>query len=96
LEGGFDLAYTSTVEKGMSGGGVFIGGLLIGINGAHSKPLWPGQWNDQRGKPVDAVLNQKLDLVSLGISVPTIKAAMKAVVPPDARALQVQEGVRCR
>jgi hypothetical protein len=58
LEGGFDLAYTSTVEKGMSGGGVFIGGLLIGINGAHSKPLWPGQWNDQRGKPVDAVLNQ--------------------------------------
>ncbi len=95
LEGGFDLAYTSTVEKGMSGGGVFIGGVLIGINGAHANPLWPGQWNDQRGKPVDTLLNQKLELVSLGLSITKIQAAMKAAVPPNARALQALDRVRC-
>ena len=96
LEGGFDLAYTSTVEKGMSGGGVFIGGVLIGINGAHANPLWPGRWNDQRGKPVDTALNRKLELVSLGISVSTIQSAIKAAVMPDARALRGLEGFRCR
>lgn len=42
LEGGFDLAYTAAVQKGMSGGGVFNGGELVGINGAHANPLWPG------------------------------------------------------
>ena len=96
LEGGFDLAYTSTVEKGMSGGGVFVAGVLIGINGAHANPLWPGQWNDQRGKPVVIPLNQKLELVSLGISVSTIQSAIKAVVPPDAKALMTLEGIHCR
>ena len=96
LEGGFDLAYTSTVEKGMSGGGVFIGGVLIGINGAHANPLWPGQWNDQRGKPVETALNRKLELVSLGLSIPTIQAAIKAAVTPNARALSLLQGVRCR
>lgn len=95
LEGGFDLAYTSTVEKGMSGGGVFIGGVLIGINGAHANPLWPGQWNDQRTKPVEAALNKKLDLVSLGISISMIQAAIKAAGQPDAKALNTLRGVRC-
>ena len=95
LEGGFDLAYTSTVEKGMSGGGVFIGGALIGINGAHANPLWPGQWNDPKGKPVDAALNRRLELVSLGISVQTIQAAIKATAQPDAKVLKALEGVRC-
>ena len=96
LDGGFDLAYTSTVEKGMSGGGVFFGDVLIGINGAHANPLWPGQWNDRSGKPVDTMLNRKLELVSLGISIKSIQSAVKAAAPPDTRALQVLEGVRCR
>ena len=96
LEGGFDLAYTSTVEKGMSGGGVFIGGVLIAINGAHANPLWPGQWNDQHGKPVDSALNRRLELVSLGIAVPTIQTAIKAAVKPNARALTLLQGLRCR
>jgi len=96
LEGGFDLAYTAAIQKGMSGGGVFSGADLIGINGAHANPLWPGQWNDQNGRPVSASLNEKLELVSLGISVRTIQAALKAAVIPSATALNGLTAVACR
>lgn len=95
LEGGFDLAYTATVQKGMSGGGVFIGGELIGINGAHANPLWPGQWRDQRGKAVDEQLNSKLELVSLGISAEAIKAELKAAVVPGTVQLDTLSRVDC-
>lgn len=95
LEGGFDLAYTAAVQKGMSGGGVFNGGELIGINGAHANPLWPGQWRDQRGKAVDEQLNSKLELVSLGISADVIKAELKAAVVPGAEQLGSLGGVEC-
>jgi len=96
LEGGFDLAYTAALQKGMSGGGVFSGSDLIGINGAHANPLWPGQWNDQNGRPVSASLNEKLELVSLGISVRTIQAALNAAVIPSAAALNGLTAVACR
>lgn len=96
LEGGFDLAYTAAIQKGMSGGGIFSGSELIGINGAHANPLWPGQWNDQNGRPVSASLNEKLELVSLGISVRTIQAALKAAVIPSAAALNGLAAVACR
>lgn len=95
LEGGFDLAYTSEVQKGMSGGGVFSGGELIGINGAHANPLWPGQWRDQRGMPVDGQLNRKLELVSLGISGEAIKAELKTAVVPGTLQLNSLDGVDC-
>jgi len=84
LQGGFVLAYTSVVEKGMSGGGVFQGRRLIGINGAHSHPLWPGQWKDQSSKPVSLNLNQKLEQLSLGIPLETITLRLRgAVIPKD-------------
>ena len=82
LQGGFALAYTSVVEKGMSGGGVFQGQTLIGINGAHANPLWPGQWKDQGNKPVSMRLNRKLEQVSLGIPLQTIKLRLKTAVAP--------------
>jgi serine protease DegQ len=82
LQGGFSLAYTSVVEKGMSGGGVFQGRRLIGINGAHANPLWPGQWKDQGNKPVSAILNRKLEQVSLGIPLQTIKLKLKTTTAP--------------
>ena len=95
LEGGFDLAYTAAVQKGMSGGGVFVGGELIGINGAHANPLWPGVWRDQGGKAVEEQLNSKLELVSLGISTEVIKAELKAVAVPGAEQLSSLSGVEC-
>lgn len=95
LEGGFDLAYTAAVQKGMSGGGVFVGGELIGINGAHANPLWPGVWRNQEGKAVDEQLNSKLEIVSLGISAEVIKAELKAAVVPGAEQLRSLSGVDC-
>ena len=78
LQGGFALAYTSEVQKGMSGGGVFLGNRLIGINGTHPNPLWPGQWFQADGKAVPPELNAKLELVALGIPVSAIKQAINA------------------
>lgn len=95
LEGGFDLAYTAAVQKGMSGGGVFSGGELIGINGAHANPLWQGVWRDQDAKAVDEQLNNKLELVSLGISAEVIKAELKAAAVPGAEQLSSLNGVDC-
>lgn len=95
LEGGFDLAYSAEVEKGMSGGGLFAGRELIGINGAHAQPLWPGQWNDASGKPVSAALNEKLELVSLGLSAATIETALRSALPPSPAALAPLRSLRC-
>ena len=86
LQGGFDLSYTADVDKGMSGGGIFEGVELIGINGTHANPLWPGQWNRQDGKSIDDSLQQKLELVSLGISVSKIFSLLKSTFPPPADA----------
>ena len=96
LQGGFDLAYTAAVEKGMSGGGVFIGGQLIGINGTHSQPLWPGQWRQANGKPLPDDLNDKLELVALGISASTIEQALKTARQPDANGLAALTKTQCR
>lgn len=96
LEGGFDLAYSAAVAKGMSGGGVFAGSELIGVNGAHANPLWPGQWREQNGRPLPALLNEKLELVSLGISAGTIQAALRGARIPSAAALERLDAVRCQ
>ena len=83
LQGGFDLSYTAGVEKGMSGGGVFEGVELVGINGTHANPLWPGQWKRQDGKSIEDSLQQKLELVSLGISADKIVNLLRTATPPN-------------
>jgi len=95
LQGGFSLAYTATVEKGMSGGGLFSGTELIGINGAHANPLWPGRWQDVNGNPVNTQLNAKLELVALGISAGTIRATLQATTAPSPTALIRIRSVQC-
>lgn len=83
LQGGFDLTSTAAVRKGMSGGGLFLDARLIGISGTHADPLWPGALLDETGQPVDVLLNQKLELVSLGLSVSNIRQALKAAELPN-------------
>lgn len=95
LQDGLDLTYTAAVEKGMSGGGVFLGSELIGINSAHREPLWPGQWRDAKGQAVSDQLNQKLDLVSLGLSGKQINQAIKAAATPKGNDLNRLVGVEC-
>ncbi len=81
LEGGYTLTYTSEIDKGMSGGGIFDDNdRLIGINAAHQEPLWDANRKYQSGKPVTAKLNKQLDLVALGLSLQQVKEAIGSVV----------------
>lgn len=96
LQGGFDLVYTAPVQKGMSGGGVFVGRELIGINGAHANPLWPGQWRDQRGEAVDEQLNEKLELVSLGMSSTTITNTLMTLSIPGPGRVKDLATINCQ
>ena len=96
LQAGFDLAYTSEVQKGMSGGGLFIGRQLIGINGAHSRPLWPGQWLSESGRPVADDLNRKLEHVSLGLSIGSIQKVLRQSVVPTSTELRALNAVKCQ
>ena len=82
LQGGFQLAYTASITPGMSGGGIFQDGALIGINGAHSDPLWAGHWSYLNGQQVSTALDQKLDLLSLGIPADAISRQLDRLVPP--------------
>lgn len=93
LKEGFDLTYTASVQKGMSGGGIFVGDKLIGLNGAHPDPLWQGEWQRPNRTAVGERLNRQLELVALGLSsrhllpvldpaqTPTPPAAMPAAPP---------------
>ena len=89
LEEGYDTTYTAPVEKGMSGGGVFVDERLVAINGAHSDPLWDFHWKDRYGKPIDASLNEKLGLLSIGISVSTILREFKRVEGRNVTAVNI-------
>jgi len=83
LQGGFQLTYTASVTPGMSGGGIFQDGALIGINGAHSDPLWAGHWSYLNGQQVPNALDQKLDLLSLGIPADAIIRQLGGLLPPS-------------
>ncbi len=68
LEGGYTLTYTSQIDKGMSGGGVFDeDDRLIGINATHQEPLWDANWKYQSGKPVTIKMTQKINRLALGL-----------------------------
>lgn len=95
LQDGLDLTYTAAIEKGMSGGGVFLGSDLIGINSAHREPLWPGQWRDGKGEAVAEQLNQKLDLVSLGLSSKQINQVIRTTPAPGGAELNRLIGIEC-
>jgi hypothetical protein len=84
LEGGYDLAFGMTIGKGMSGGGLFLGTRLIGINGVHADPLWRSPWRKANGGLVSPELNRKLELVSMGISLGTIEALLRQTSRPSA------------
>lgn len=96
IEGGFDLTSTVAVGKGMSGGGLFLGDRLIGINGTHAHPLWTGVLLSESGTPIDAGLNQRLELVSLGVSANPIQHLIRSSVRPSRRELRGLDGLTCK
>ncbi len=95
IEGGFDLTSTVTVAKGMSGGGLFLGNRLVGINGTHAHPLWSGVLLSGAGQPMDPALNARLEQVSLGVSVTTIKRLLLSAAKPSPEELKGIETLNC-
>lgn len=88
LEGGYDLTFAMAIGKGMSGGGVFLGPRLIGINGVHADPLWRAAWRKADGGTITPGLNRKLELVSMGISLGTIEGLLSQTPQPLAQELR--------
>jgi len=95
IEGGFDVASTVSVTKGMSGGGLFLGERLLAINGIHAHPLWSGTLLDADGQPLKPDLNLKLEQVSLSISASAVQRLLEAAMPPSAQDLKGIESLRC-
>lgn len=68
LVGGYNITYTSDIDKGMSGGGIFNSSdRLIGINAIHNDPLWDAPRYFKSGVLVSESLNTKLDRFSIGL-----------------------------
>lgn len=80
LDSGYSLTYSNQIEKGMSGGGIFSeDDQVIGMNALHSDPLWPGDWYDENGKKLRRNLGKKLDSVSVGIAIQTIRLSLDLI-----------------
>ena len=83
LQGGMQLAYTSPVRKGMSGGGLFDeAGRLIGINTTHPNPLWSDTLKLESGQPVAPRLNRQLELVALAIPIARVLPLLEGLKVP--------------
>lgn len=83
LEGGLQLASTSPVRKGMSGGGLFDDqDRLIGLNTTHADPLWSSPLREEGGKVLSPHLNRQLELVALAIPVSRILPLLREALPP--------------
>jgi len=95
IEGGFDLSSTVSVGKGMSGGGLFLGDQLVGINSTHAHPLWSGVLLNKAGQPIDQVLNARLEQVSLGVSSTTIRKLLQTTQKPSPLSLDGIENISC-
>jgi hypothetical protein len=95
IEGGFDVASTVSVTKGMSGGGLFLGERLLAINGIHAHPLWSGTLLDADGQPLKPDLNLKLEQLSLSISASAVQRLLEAAMQPSAQDLKGIETLRC-
>jgi hypothetical protein len=48
----FSSSALACITTGRISRGVFLGNRLIGLNGTHPNPLWPGQWLQVDGKAV--------------------------------------------
>lgn len=70
---GYQLGYTSKIEKGMSGGPVLnTQGEVIGINSLHAYPLWEQPYVYINGEEPDPALQKKMDRYNWAIPANTI------------------------
>ncbi|MBW4505343.1 MAG: serine protease [Scytonematopsis contorta HA4267-MV1] len=72
LEGGYQIAYTNQIEKGMSGGPLLNRqGCVVGVNGMHAYPLWDAPLIYADGSQVDEKLHQTIVRLSWAVPIST-------------------------
>ncbi|MBE5228288.1 MAG: tetratricopeptide repeat protein [Microcystis aeruginosa PMC 728.11] len=71
LRDGYSVGYSGEIVQGMSGGGIFVEGELIGINGRSAHPILSNYIYEDGTKPTDAEI-QKMRAVNWGISLHTL------------------------
>lgn len=72
LEGGYKIAYTNQIEKGMSGGPLLNAqGCVIGVNGMHAHPLWDAPSIFDDGSLVDESLHEIINRFSWAVPIET-------------------------
>lgn len=74
LKGGYQIGYTSRVEKGMSGGPLLNHlGKVIAVNGMHAEPLWGDPYEFMDGSLPESALKEQLSQYSWGIPITTFQ-----------------------
>ncbi|EPF16808.1 tetratricopeptide repeat-containing S1 family peptidase [Microcystis aeruginosa] len=71
LRDGYSVGYSGDIVQGMSGGGIFVDGELIGINGRSAHPILSNYIYEDGTKPTDAEI-QQMRAVNWGIPINTL------------------------
>jgi tetratricopeptide (TPR) repeat protein/S1-C subfamily serine protease len=71
LREGYSVGYSGEIVQGMSGGGIFVEGELIGINGRSAHPILSNYIYEDGTKPTDAEI-QQMRAVNWGIPINTL------------------------
>ncbi len=71
LRDGYSVGYSGDIVQGMSGGGIFVDGELIGINGRSAHPILSNYIYEDGTKPTDAEI-QQMRAVNWGIPLHTL------------------------
>ncbi len=71
LRDGYSVGYSGEIVQGMSGGGIFVDGELIGINGRSAHPILSNYIYEDGTKPTDAEI-QQMRAVNWGIPLHTL------------------------
>ena len=73
FRGGYQIGYTNTIKKGMSGGPIFNHkGEIIGINGRHKYPLWGNPYIFEDGTIASPEKKEEMSKLSWGIPIQTL------------------------
>jgi len=78
LAEGYQIGYTNSIQKGMSGGPLFNRkGELIAINGMHAYPLWGDPYIYENGEKPSPVVREKMEQSSWAIPIQRVTTVFK-------------------